>query len=103
MSTPKYQGLRVEFLNQRHVSLSSDVLAIVDPSNPKLVKIFDIISGKSTDNNFEHTSEIQEMNLNQVEMSSERKMCFIDQNRDLFLSMIHKSDVQKISNMVDSF
>ena len=43
------------------------------------------------------------MHLNQVEMSSERKMCFIDQNRDMFLSMVHKPDVIKISNMVDSF
>ena len=38
ISTPKYQGLRVEFLNQRHLSLSSDVLAVIDPSNPKTPK-----------------------------------------------------------------
>jgi hypothetical protein len=43
------------------------------------------------------------MDLNQVDMSSERKMCFIDSNRDLFISMVHKPDVLKISNMVDSF
>jgi len=30
-------------------------------------------------------------------------MCFIDNNRDLFLSMVHKPEVLKISNMVDSF
>jgi len=38
-----------------------------------------------------------------VEMSSERKMCFVDSNRDMFLSMVHKPEVIKISNMVDSF
>lgn len=43
------------------------------------------------------------MDLNQVEMSSERKMAFIDSNRDMFLSMVHKPEVIKISNMVDSF
>lgn len=43
------------------------------------------------------------MDLNQVDMSSERKMCFIDSNRDMFLTMVHKPEVIKISNMVDSF
>lgn len=43
------------------------------------------------------------MELNQVDMSSERKMAFIDSNRDMFLSSVHKPDIMKISNMVDSF
>ena len=30
-------------------------------------------------------------------------MCFIDSNRDMFLTMVHKPEVNKISNMVDSF
>ena len=103
VSTPKYQGLRVEFLNQRHISLSSDVLAVIDPSNPKMVRVFDIQSGKDTNTPIQHSTEIIEMDLNQVEMSSERKMCFIDSNRDMFLSMVHKPDLNKICNMVDSF
>lgn len=68
-----------------------------------MVKVFDIMSGRSTDTHIEHTTEILEMDVNQVEMSSERKMCFIDTNRDMFLSMVHKPEVMKISNMVDSF
>jgi intraflagellar transport protein 80 len=43
------------------------------------------------------------MDLNQVDMASERKMCFIDSNRDMFLTMVHKPELLKISNMVDSF
>ena len=77
-------------MNQRHISLSSDVLAVIDPSNPKFVRVFDIQSGKDTNTPIEHSTEIIEMDLNQVEMSSERKMCFIDSNRDMFLSMVHK-------------
>jgi len=46
ISSPKYQGLRVEFLNKRHISLSNDVLAIIDPMQSKVVRLFDIISGK---------------------------------------------------------
>lgn len=33
ISAPKYQGLRIEFLNARHLSLSSDILAVIDPTN----------------------------------------------------------------------
>jgi len=36
-------------------------------------------------------------------MSSERKMCFIDNNRDMFLTNVHKPDVIKIASIVDSF
>ena len=103
MSTPKFQGLRVEFLNARHISLSADVLALIDPSDPKVVRIFDIISGKPSTVTITHSTEIIEMELNQVEMSSERKMCFIDNNRDMFLTMVHKPDVIKIASIVDSF
>jgi intraflagellar transport protein 80 len=46
VSTPKFQGLRVEFLNARHISLSADVLSLIDPSDPKNIRIFDIVSGK---------------------------------------------------------
>ncbi len=103
VSTPKFQGLRVEFLNARHISLSADVLALIDPSDPKVVRIFDIISGKPSTVTITHSTEIVEMELNQVEMSSERKMCFIDNNRDMFLTMVHKPDVIKIASIVDSF
>jgi intraflagellar transport protein 80 len=64
ISSPKYQGLRVEFLNSRHLSVSSDILAVIDPTNSKIVRIFDIISGKPSTVNIEHSTEIVEMDLN---------------------------------------
>ncbi len=85
------------------MSLSSDILAVIDPTNQKIVRVFDIISGKPAAVNIEHSTEIVEMELNQVEMSSERKMCFIDSNRDMFLTMVHKPDIMKIASIVDSF
>jgi len=33
-------GLRVEFLNKRHLSISGDVLALIDPTKPKIVRVF---------------------------------------------------------------
>jgi len=68
----------VEFLNARHISVSSDVLAILDTTNPKIIRIFDIVSGRPSTVQIEHSTEVIEMDLNQVEMSSERKICFID-------------------------
>ena len=103
VSQPKYQGLRVEFLNKRHISLSGDVLALIDPIAPKIVRLFDIISGKMATTQIEHSTDIIEMELNQIEMSSERKICFVDSNRDMFLTLVHKPEIQKICNMVDSF
>ena len=104
MSSPKSQGLRVEFLNKRHISISSDIVALIDPTNNKLVKIFDVVSGKPSSVHIEHSTEIVELELNQVEMPSERKMCFIDNNRDMFITMVNnKPELMKIASIVDSF
>jgi intraflagellar transport protein 80 len=78
-------------------------LALIDPTDSKIVRIFDIVSGKPSTVTISHSTEIVEMELNQVDMSSERKMCFIDNNRDMFLSMVHKPDIIKIASIVDSF
>lgn len=47
--------------------------------------------------------EIQEIHLNQNEIASERKIGYIDSNRDLYLSPAHKRDEIKLSAMTDSF
>jgi len=39
-------------------------LALIDPVSPKIVRIFDVVSGKMETNQIEHTCEIQEMELN---------------------------------------
>ena len=60
---------------------------------PKTIRVFDIMTGKATAAPIEHSTEIIEMDLNQIEMASERKMCFIDSNRDMFLTKVHKPEV----------
>ncbi len=103
MSSPKYSGLRVEFLNRRFVTLSADVISILDTSNPKIVRSFDIISGKPSVVNIEHSLEITELILNQTENPSERKIAFVDANKDLFISPVHKPEIIKIAAMADTF
>ena len=54
-------GLRVEFLNKRHLSISENVLALIDPTKPKIVRVFDIQTGKPAASQVEHSTEIIEM------------------------------------------
>lgn len=103
MSNPKYSGLRVEFLNKRYISLSTDVISILDTSNPKIIRSFDIISGKPAVIHVEHGIEITELILNQTENPSERKIAFVDANKDLFISPVHKPEIIKICAMADTF
>ena len=51
----------------------------------------------------EHSLEILEIHLNQTEQASERKILFMDVNRDLHLSPVHKRDMTKLAAMTDSF
>jgi len=47
--------------------------------------------------------EIVEIGLNKKETPSERKISYIDINKDLYLSPVHKKDLVKLSSMCDSF
>ena len=64
ISKPTMSGLRPEFLNKRHLSISGDVLALIDPMKPKTIRVFDIMTGKATAAPIEHSTEIIEMDLN---------------------------------------
>lgn len=96
ISSPKFQGMKVH-------SISSDVIALLDTNNPRLIRLFDVMSGKALNSNIENSNDIVSLQLNQTEMVTERKLCFVDANRDMFLTMVHKPDVIKIATMVDSF
>lgn len=102
-SSPKYSGLRVEFLNKRYVTIGPDTISILDTSNPKIIRSFDIATGKPAVVNVEHGLEITDIILNQTENPAERKIAFVDINKDLFMSPVHKPEVVKISSMVDTF
>lgn len=58
-------------------------------------------NGKPLNFSIDHSLEIQEICLNQTEMAGERKICFIDQNRDLHISPVHKKDIVKLAAMTD--
>ena len=103
MSNPKFSGLRVEFLSTGLVSLSGELVAVVDTANSKIIRLFELISGKPSSHNAEHTQEVIEIALNQIEHAAERKICLLDSNRDLFLTSTNRNEFVKLCSMVDSF
>lgn len=91
-------------MSKKKISLSPDILAVVEATNNKLVRFFEIATGKPINFTLEHTLNILEINLNQTEQSLERKIAFVDINRDLYIAPIHKSDKSaKIGAICDSF
>lgn len=103
VSNLKLPGIKFEGLNKRRVSLSTDLLGLVDLSNPKIIRLYDISSGKQLNHFIEHSNEIMEVDLNKTDLGSERKLAFIDSNRDLFMTPAHKKDCIKLSAVTDSF
>ena len=61
------------------------------------------MNGKPTGNVIEHSNEIIEFELNNSDMASERKIAFLDTNRDLFIIPALKKDMRKLVSMCDSF
>lgn len=66
ISNPKIQGTKcnifyqskVEFLNRKKLSISNDILAIVDGVNNKIIRFFDMSNGKPMNFTVEHTLEV---------------------------------------------
>ena len=81
----------VEFMSRKKIAISSDILAVTESTNPKMVKFYEIATGKPMNFTVEHSLPINEINLNQVEQTLERKIAFLDANRDLYLTTVHKT------------
>ena len=80
-------------LNRKKISISPDVIAVIDSTNNKVLKMFDVLTGKPMGTTIEHGNEIIEFELNNCELSSERKIAFLDNNRELFISPILRKDI----------
>lgn len=90
-------------MNKKKLTISQDLLAIIDTNNSKIVRFYEVQTGKPTNFTLEHSLDISDINLNKSDIASERKIAFVDSNKDLFLSPAHKRDIIKLSAMTDSF
>ncbi|KDO33773.1 hypothetical protein SPRG_01653 [Saprolegnia parasitica CBS 223.65] len=102
VSNPKFSGMHVEFLNRMTVSLSTDTISILDHADRKTIRSFDINSGKALPVVFHHSLEIAELALSHYGQSSDRKLFFIDTNRDLHLARVTHKGTYKLQAQVDT-
>ena len=100
---PQITGVRFSLLSKKMIGISNDIIAILPPNNPKTIKLYDIQSGKPLNVEINHTMDICEIQLNQSDLSRDRKVCFTDTNKDLYISNVYIPKVVKITNMCDSF
>ncbi|XP_077344190.1 intraflagellar transport protein 80 homolog isoform X1 [Lithobates pipiens] len=104
ISTPKIPAIRTDILNEQTVSLSNDTIAIKDKTDEKLIYLFDALSGKPLGDGkpLAHKIEIVEIALDQGGQANERKIAFIDKNRDLYISPVRKFGKEQISIKIGS-
>ncbi|XP_031459564.1 intraflagellar transport protein 80 homolog isoform X3 [Phasianus colchicus] len=108
ISSPKFPGMRTDILNAQTVSLSNDTLAVKDKADEKVIYIFDAISGKTLGDgkSLTHKTEIVEIALDQKGLTNERKIAFIDKNRDLYITSVKRfgkeQKIIKIGTMVQT-
>ena len=103
IQSPQITGVRFSLLSKKMIGISNDIIAILPPNNPKTIKLYDIQSGKPLNVEINHSMDICEIQLNQSDLSRDRKVCFTDTNKDLYISNVYIPKVVKITNMCDSF
>jgi len=90
LSTPKFQGLRPEYLTRDLVSLSADTLVVVDSVDAKNIQILDASSGRAIGKLNHSAAEVTAVHLNQHSLGpQERILAFVDRNRDLYVASLH--------------
>ncbi len=85
------------------IGLSNDIICVLAHNAPKSIRLYDLSSGKPLNYTIDHTMDILELALNQSELARDRKVCFIDSNKDLYISNVYNNRIVKIMNMCDSF
>lgn len=104
LSSPKLSQWRVELLNDQLISTSTDMIAIRDQRDPKVVHILDIVSGAPIGKPVQHTNEVVCIKLDQCPKMLMRHLVMIDKNRDLHITALRRSRPKsaKLGTMVQS-
>ena len=93
--------MRIDVINRHSIALSNDVLILLDCSNNKVLRVFDVKDASQV-TTIEHSMEIIKFELNQVATSYDRKVAIIDSNKDCWMTQLHKNEWVKVNSMVDS-
>jgi intraflagellar transport protein 80 len=105
LSTIKFSGLRSEFLNQNTLTLCRDAIALVDPAQPKQIRVYDVYTGRPIGSApIQHKLDVVKISLNQQGSGADRTIAILDKNKDLYLTKAMNSDrTEKLGAMVDTF
>ena len=88
LCSPKFQGLRPEYLTKDMVALSPDTVVVIDSVDSKRIQVMDATSGRSI-TKLVHSAEVVYVALNQQSMGpQDRLLAFTDRNRDLFIAAL---------------
>uniref|UniRef100_A0AC35UHV9 WD_REPEATS_REGION domain-containing protein n=1 Tax=Rhabditophanes sp. KR3021 TaxID=114890 RepID=A0AC35UHV9_9BILA len=95
-------------VNEKLVALSDEIVAVIDSTETKIINLFEASTGKAlNDGKIEHVQEIIEIGIDKIGSGSGRKVAFIDNNRDLYLSLVHAYGVtdriQKLASNISEF
>ena len=76
IQSPQITRVRFSLLSKKMICISNDIIAILLPNNPKIIKLYDIQSGKPLNVEINHKMDICEIQLNQSDLSRDRKKLF---------------------------
>jgi intraflagellar transport protein 80 len=104
LCTLQAPNIRLEFLNPQSISLSPDRVAVKDTFNPKKTEFFETATGRISEKALEHTMAIIEVALNQFGTVQDRKLVFVDANKDLYIVIVSQPQIpsMKLASMVSS-
>lgn len=105
ISSPKFQGLRVEFVNKDMIALSPDTVAVVDTVDTKCIHVIDAFSDRLI-TKVTHSAEVSNIAFNQHILNpQERLLIFADRNRDLYIMYPYSTiiTILKLHSHVESF
>lgn len=89
LCSPRFQGLRPEYLNKDMVSLAPDTVVVVDSVDRRNVQVLDATTGKPI-TKIVHSAEVVNVCLNQHALGPKsRLLAFVDRNRDLFVASLN--------------
>lgn len=99
----KADELRVELLNERHASISPDVLAVVSTSDRRCIQLFDASQGKRIADSVQHSLDVTEVELSQRGQAADRQLAFMDRNMEVFLARALRPEVtHKVTTMANT-
>lgn len=100
LSTPRFQGMRPEALCMANVAYASDVLAMVDHSDAKAVRLSDPLTGKQL-GGLQHSIDVELIAMSQGK--GPRRLALVDKNRDMYHTPVTGTqELNKLQIMVDT-